>query len=83
MAWQVCAEAGKAEGRAADAAGVIKSAQVAQSVRSGPEPQYGEYVLVWISGGVPGAGPENEVDPESGAHKRAFGRRPWLCAPHN
>ena len=39
MAWQVCAETGKAEGRAADAAGVIKSAQVAQSVRSGPEPQ--------------------------------------------
>ena len=36
--WQVCAEAGKAEGRAADAARVIESAQVAQSVRSRPEP---------------------------------------------
>ena len=42
MAWQVCAETGKAEGRAADAAGVIESAQVAQSVRSMPESQCGE-----------------------------------------
>ena len=40
--WQVCAEAGKAEGRAADAARVFEFAQVAHSVRSMPEPQFGE-----------------------------------------